>query len=278
MHVSRGEDDRAFRLPWDDRNSASHARGPPDSGYGAVSGGDDDRWVPRGGPPHGAPPPPHRMQYARGAPAAPRSGSQDRFGASADFPPFADDATLFPPPPMPMHQPPPPPRREAHGGAYEPGSGSSSGVVDPEREAFLAELDRVAKEKDEVWCAEYPSQLFGCSRSSAVQEEPSARQVRVLTTMLVSYPLSQAGRATRAGAKAQAGAAATRGARCGGAASGRPSTGACSCCRGAVPCTAHTGAGGGSKPERGRCGIRCSGIHCLPSLGMALYLDARIEN
>ena len=148
--VSRGEDDRAFRLPWDDRGSSLHARGLAESGFGAGSAGDDDRWVPRGGT-HGAPPPPHRLQYVRPL-QAPRSGSQDRFGGAADFPPFADDAALFPPPPMPMHQPPPPPRRHAHG-AQEPGSGGSSGVVDPEREAFLAELDRVAKEKDEVRAA-----------------------------------------------------------------------------------------------------------------------------
>lgn len=61
---------------------------------------------------------------------------------------------------MPMHQPPPPPRREAHG-AHEPGSGGSGGVVDPEREAFLAELDRVAKEKDEVRAAALPLPTAG---------------------------------------------------------------------------------------------------------------------
>jgi hypothetical protein len=99
--------------------------------------------------PHALPPPPQRGVYARppmGAPPAARFGSQDRF-AAADFPPFADDATLFPPPPMPPRPPPPPPRQEAHGDLREAPAG---GGVDPEREAFLAELDRVARDKDEV--------------------------------------------------------------------------------------------------------------------------------
>ena len=133
----RVEDERGFRPPWEDRGDTYGGRGPAD-GY-ATRGLDEDRWVPRGG--QGAPPPPQRP-YGRPPPG--RFGSQDRFG---DFPPFADDAALFPPPPPPSRQPPPPPRTDASG---DHANGGNSAEVDPEREAFLAELDRVAQDLEKV--------------------------------------------------------------------------------------------------------------------------------
>lgn len=79
------------------------------------------------------------------APGPDRFGSQDRFGG--EFPPFAEDPTLFPPPPSARSSqppPPPPPRTEGL-------SDSTHAVrVDPEREAFLAQLDSLAQDLEKV--------------------------------------------------------------------------------------------------------------------------------
>ncbi|BDA40478.1 hypothetical protein COCOBI_01-1310 [Coccomyxa sp. Obi] len=131
----RAEDERGFRPPWEERGDAFNTRASGEGHGGGARGFDEDRWIPRGG--QGIPPPPQRP-YGRPPPA--RFGSQDRFG---DFPPFADDPALFPPPPPPSRQPPPPPRTDAAG---DHAHGDKSAEVDPEREAFLAELDRVAQD------------------------------------------------------------------------------------------------------------------------------------
>lgn len=135
----RAEEERAFRPPWEDGGDVYNGRSPVEGYGGASRGFDDDRWVPHGGP--GVPPPPQRA-YGR-PPPVPRFGTQDRF---SDFPPFPD-AVLFPPPPPPARQPPPPPRTDAAG---DHGGDGKSAVVDPEREAFLAELDRVAQDLEKV--------------------------------------------------------------------------------------------------------------------------------
>ena len=142
LFTCRPEEERGFRPPWEERGDAFNTRGSGEGHGGGARGFDEDRWIPRGG--QGIPPPPQRP-YGR-PPPAPRFGTQDRFG---DFPPFADDPALFPPPPPPSRQPPPPPRTDAAG---DHAHGDKSAEVDPEREAFLAELDRVAQDLEKV-CA-----------------------------------------------------------------------------------------------------------------------------
>jgi hypothetical protein len=140
----RSEDERGFRPPWDDR---SDGRGPPDAYSGR--GFDEDRWVSGAGM-RGIPPPPARPPLTRPLGSADRFGSFDRFSAGVDFPPFHEDATLFPPPPGAARPPPPPPPPRAAQTVEHDADAKSDPAADPEREAFLAELERVAQDLEKV--------------------------------------------------------------------------------------------------------------------------------
>lgn len=144
--MDRVEEERGFRAPWEDRPD----RAVPE-GYGA-RGFEEDRWVSGNGI-RGAPPPPARPPFARPPGSADRFGSFDRFGgggSAVEFPPFADDVALFPPPPMPTRAPPPPPPPRTEVPADHNADGKDDLAGDPERAAYLAELERVAQELEKV--------------------------------------------------------------------------------------------------------------------------------
>lgn len=118
----RESDRGGARPPWE-APLPRHAGDRPTHGRGA----EEDRWGSR----------PEPRGLPRGT--ADRFSSFDRFGSS-DF--AADDVELFPPPP------PPPPAAAGRGQARsEPVSAAAAATqVDEEREAFFADLQRVAKE------------------------------------------------------------------------------------------------------------------------------------
>ena len=117
------------RPPWEAR--------PGDDWPAPGRGPEDERWGGRG---EQFGPPPAPRAGPRGT--ADRFSSFDRFGGGG----FAgDDVELFPPPPPP---PPPlagPPRGVARDEAAE--AAAAAQRVDAEREAFQAELERVAEEQ-----------------------------------------------------------------------------------------------------------------------------------
>ncbi|KAK9843393.1 hypothetical protein WJX81_000196 [Elliptochloris bilobata] len=125
--VADWDGDRGARPPWEARHGdwPAPARGPEDERWGSSAERFGPAPVPRGGP--------------RGT--ADRFSSFDRFGGG-DF--AADDVELFPPPP------PPPPAGAGRGSVRSEAAeaAAASARVDEEREAFLAELERVAEEQE----------------------------------------------------------------------------------------------------------------------------------